>query len=121
MPGYRESDKSAEKRNIREGFFMKFRTKKERAERQKFYNHVHWRKLTQVVREAEPLCRMCYEKGILKRSQCVDHIKPWKTEKDFWDTNNLQAICFDCHRGKTYDDVIELEKEKQTTMRSFKI
>lgn len=101
---------------------MKFRTKNERAERNRFYSHSHWRRLSQVVREAEPLCRLCYEKGILKRSQCVDHIKPWKTEKDFWDTNNLQALCFDCHnRVKTPEDALKLAKEERIKPKDFRI
>jgi 5-methylcytosine-specific restriction protein A len=46
---------------------------------------------------------MCLEEGISKMAKVVDHIKPHKGNKEeFFDLNNLQALCKRHHDKKTY-------------------
>lgn len=51
---------------------------------------------------AEPLCRMCRERGIVRLADVIDHIKPLAlggTDDDA----NCRALCHDHHREVTTD------------------
>lgn len=73
---------------------------KRRAERFKQYPK-QWRQLSKLIRQEEPLCRLCLERGIYKPSQCVDHIDGNSKNNT---RENLQALCWSCHSRKTVQE-----------------
>ena len=49
-----------------------------------------------------PLCAECERNGIITPASIVDHIRPHKGDmKLFWDKNNHQSLCEQCHNIKT--------------------
>ena len=61
-----------------------------------------WRKASKKFLEQHPLCVRCEAKGIVRLATVVDHIKPHKgNQKLFWDVNNWQPLCKQCHDRKT--------------------
>ena len=43
---------------------------------------------------------MCSKDGYTTASYVIDHIEPHKGNQElFWDTNNMQALCHNCHAG----------------------
>ena len=56
----------------------------------------------QLVRE--PLCRHCKLAGIIKPAHHVDHIIPINKGGDWFDPENLQSLCAECHSVKTAQD-----------------
>jgi len=51
----------------------------------------------------DKVCIHCDKKGVAKMSQCTDHIIPVSGPKDplFWNTDNWQPLCHECHSIKT--------------------
>lgn len=64
------------------------------------YHTTRWRKLRQIVLNANPLCVICKSKGITKFADTVDHINPVSKGGDFWAMNNLQSTCKPCNLSK---------------------
>jgi len=68
------------------------------------YHTDRWTRLSRTFRALHPLCAECARNGIVKASECVDHVIPWPAWKrmggDFFDTANLQALCHDCNVTK---------------------
>lgn len=62
-----------------------------------------WSKVSKQYRVNHPLCVMCEAKGKLTPSQCVDHIVAVEDKDDlnFWNEDNWQALCNECHSRKT--------------------
>ena len=50
--------------------------------------------------EAEPLCRLCWEKGRVTPSTVPDHIVPLAKGGSDAD-DNVRCLCADCHRDAT--------------------
>ena len=65
---------------------------------------VNWRRLREVVLDAEPLCRHCMERGKLTPAAEVDHIMPLR-DGGKNDRENLQSLCGPCHDEKTIRDL----------------
>jgi len=82
-----------------------------------WYNTAKWQKLRNYVIENEPLCRMCLkEHNRVTPAVMVDHIIPVKgtTDEDmelFYDINNLQPLCDNCHQIKTKRDDSKYSEE----------
>jgi len=68
------------------------------------YNDRKWRKFSHKLRELNPLCKMCLDKGATTPSSMVDHIKPINSGGAIWDVNNLQCLCKKCHASKSGRD-----------------
>lgn len=64
---------------------------------------VAWRRLREVVLQAEPLCRHCMERGRLTPAVEVDHIRPLR-DGGTNDRENLQCLCREHHMEKTIRD-----------------
>ena len=64
----------------------------------------HWRRLREVILQAEPLCRVCLAAGVPTPASDVDHIRPLRDGGDN-SRENLQALCVRCHEIKTARDV----------------
>lgn len=64
-----------------------------------------WRKARKIFLAANPLCKMCEQKGRVETATDVDHIEPHKGDYDkFWDQTNWQALCEACHHGTKQAD-----------------
>ncbi|AGL03635.1 restriction endonuclease [Desulfoscipio gibsoniae DSM 7213] len=77
-----------------------------RKERPKYskqlYNSARWQRLRKKVLLEHPLCVECERQGRITPATIVDHVKPHKGNLNlFWDENNLQALCKNCHDSKT--------------------
>lgn len=61
-----------------------------------------WRKARLFFLINHPFCVECGKKGILKAATDVDHIIPHKGNQElFWDEDNWQPLCHECHSRKT--------------------
>lgn len=64
-----------------------------------------WRKVReQALRRDKYLCVPCFNKGFLTEATEVDHIVNKAQGGDWYDLNNLQSICHDCHKIKTLEE-----------------
>lgn len=68
---------------------------------QRGYN-TEWRKLRRMHLASEPLCRFCFEKGLLVAADTVDHIIRIAVRPDLrLDDTNLRSLCGPCHSEMT--------------------
>lgn len=70
-----------------------------------FYRTRAWRKLSRQTLENNPVCVVCYERGIIRPAQIADH----RIElKDDWsrrlDPSNIVSMCRSCHNRKTREE-----------------
>ena len=65
------------------------------------YN-AEWRRARKAFLQKHPLCAECRKNGKLTPATVVDHIIPHRGDRKlFWDENNWQPLCKDCHDRKT--------------------
>ena len=78
---------------------MKQKTKKYHEKYNSFYCSREWQLLrNQKFYDADGLCELCRQNGIIKEAKEIHHIVP--IEKDWskrLDYDNLLALCSDCH------------------------
>ena len=61
-----------------------------------------WRKARALFLQRHPLCAECKIQRKLTPATVVDHIIPHRGDMTlFWDQNNWQPLCKDCHDRKT--------------------
>lgn len=61
-----------------------------------------WRKARAAFLQRNPLCAECRKNGVLTPATVVDHIIPHRgDQKLFWDEENWQPLCKNCHDRKT--------------------
>lgn len=62
--------------------------------RQRGYTY-KWEKARARYLREHPLCRMCFDRGLIRAAEVVDHIIPHKGDPVlFWDSaNNWQSLC----------------------------
>lgn len=61
-----------------------------------------WSRASRAYRKENPLCVRCKAEGRLVAATQVDHIKPWRGDRNlFWDITNWQSLCASCHSLKT--------------------
>lgn len=61
-----------------------------------------WRKASKKYLDKHPWCVECEKNGIHEPATETDHIIPHKGDKKlFWDRNNWQGLCHNCHSKKT--------------------
>ena len=61
-----------------------------------------WSKAAKCFLIEHPLCAECQRQGRITPATEVDHIIPHKGDKQlFWDQDNWQALCHECHSYKT--------------------
>lgn len=65
------------------------------------YNCRAWRNKRKAFLEANPLCCMCSNEGIVKQAAVVDHIIPIKQGGNPWADDNLQGLCKSHHDSKS--------------------
>lgn len=63
-----------------------------------------WQKLRkQILQRDNHLCVMCMNQGLLTEATDVDH-KLNKAKGGTDDMDNLQSLCFECHKEKTSEE-----------------
>ena len=75
-----------------------------RTERHKYYDTVRWRKLRIQKLMEQPLCEKCLEVDTVTPAVDIHHLisfmsvdNPNQRTALFYDYNNLQSLCKDCH------------------------
>lgn len=65
---------------------------------------MRWKKLRQLYLSSHPLCECCLEKGIIKPTEDIHHIKSFMSvdnkeerERLAFDEDNLMSLCRECH------------------------
>ena len=67
-----------------------------------FYKSKEWKELRSAVLKTCPYCVRCGRSNDLH----VDHITPPRGDKElFFNKNNLQVLCEQCHRQKTAGEI----------------
>ena len=63
---------------------------------------VKWREARRLFLKRHPLCQRCLKYGKITPATVVDHIVPHRGDMLlFWDQENWQALCKECHDQKT--------------------
>jgi 5-methylcytosine-specific restriction protein A len=64
-----------------------------------------WDRYAKAFKRRNPLCRACAAAGRVTATSVVNHIKParWFPEL-FWDPNNHEPLCTDCHAIATTEE-----------------
>jgi 5-methylcytosine-specific restriction enzyme A len=69
-----------------------------RADWHHLYGTKRWKALRLYQLGIEPLCRLCRQREIVRAATVADHVIPHKGDEElFFDRNNLQSLCGDCH------------------------
>ncbi len=64
-----------------------------------------WQRARKMFLARHPLCAECERNGRLTAATVVDHIIPHKGDQAlFWDENNWQPLCKQCHDRKTVQE-----------------
>tara|TARA_R100000541_G_scaffold12033_3_gene20350 strand:+ start:7996 stop:8289 length:294 start_codon:yes stop_codon:yes gene_type:complete len=83
-------------------------------ETRKQYGSAQWKRTrSAVLARDNHLCQVCISRGILSPAKIVDHITPQHLQRfNFFDLNNLQAICKPCHDIKTAEEAKQARSAK---------
>ncbi len=76
-------------------------TRRDKSPRNKLYDTALWRRTSQAVRMAEPLCRRCQAEGRITLATEVHHIVAVKHGGSFLDYANLEPLCHAHHSALT--------------------
>lgn len=74
------------------------------------YHTARWTRESRAFRQANPICRRCESKGIIKATEVTDHIIPPEVYGDFWDKKNWQPLCRTCNISKGNEDKKLIQK-----------
>jgi 5-methylcytosine-specific restriction endonuclease McrA len=78
-----------------------YRRQPARAEDNRFYCSVPWRRLRAAFLAAHPLCADCRRQGRVTAASEVHHVKERRDHPDLaLDWANLEALCRPCHNGR---------------------
>lgn len=59
----------------------------------KYSNQSRWRKTSKNYRLLNPLCEICYSKGLFEPVVCTDHIIPVSMGGSWYDERNHMGLC----------------------------
>ncbi|PTM21078.1 endonuclease [Lactobacillus sp. PFC-70] len=80
---------------------------------QRFYRSSAWHKLSRRFLENNPVYIKCYEDGVIRKADVVDHVIELR---DDWsrrlDESNLQPLCYRHHNQKT---ILAREQREKST------
>ena len=81
-----------------------------------YYHRKAWKVLRLEILREHPYCKICLKKRIFTKATHIDHINGFNNEDEFFDRDNLQALCLPCHSSKTHaaggDDWFRRRKAK---------
>ena len=98
----RRHEEKGEKRDARlKAARDKRRTERAGSSTERGYGY-SWQKRRTAFLRGHPLFEECRKRGRITPATDVDHIRPHKGDPElFWDWDNLQALCHECHSKKT--------------------
>jgi len=72
-----------------------------------FYGSRKWKKCRRNYLSLHPICERCDKLGIVKRAEIVHHkiyldTNSYKEPEVALNFDNLEALCFDCHRAEHF-------------------
>lgn len=68
----------------------------------RLYNSARWRATRRGWLANHPLCAQCDRNGVTRPGDQMDHIVPHNGDLSlFWDSDNWQTLCAECHGAKT--------------------
>ena len=68
---------------------------------EKLYNTSLWSGIRKSIMSIYPLCGACLLRGIVRQSDCVDHVFPHQQDAGKFSRNLFQGLCNPCHTQKT--------------------
>jgi 5-methylcytosine-specific restriction protein A len=71
------------------------------------YRKAAWTRASKAFRNSPEgaLCVLCKQRGLLVRSECVDHDPPHGGDlTKFWDRSTWRPLCWSCHSSATLAD-----------------
>lgn len=63
-----------------------------------------WHKFRTDYLNHNPMCKLCFNKGLVVIAHEVDHIVPLIDGGKEFDERNLQSLCIECHKEKTANE-----------------
>ena len=93
-------------------------TYRDNPEIEKRYKSKRWQKLRKYKLISNPLCERCLKKGLFVPAFFIHH-KEYITDKNYHDDNiffnleNLESLCKDCHNKEHFTEKQEYKFEKQ--------
>ena len=78
----------------------------------RFYHTARWQRIRDSFITRHPLCCKCYERGIVKQAEIVDHIIEISDGGSLTSVDNLQSLCRYCHAEKTNNERRNRESSK---------
>ena len=64
-----------------------------------WYKLERWRRVRRQQLRKEPLCAMCFERGLITAATVADHVVPHRGDWNLFWTGKLQGLCVACHNG----------------------
>jgi 5-methylcytosine-specific restriction enzyme A len=61
------------------------------------YSTRRWQEIRSAQLDAEPLCRMCAQEGIVMPANVVDHVDAHKGDEQKFFNGEVQSLCKPCH------------------------
>lgn len=65
-------------------------------DKKKARSTARYQKARAAFLKADPTCKWCREKGIMRAATSYSEIKPSDDEQMFWDVSNREALCKEC-------------------------
>lgn len=101
---YKEADDRLKEQQRQDKFFSSFNTSRWHD----LYCSQQWITLRDKTLQQNPICQKC---GVNKATE-VHHVIPHRGDLNlFYDSNNLMALCHDCHTEETRKEIQQRSKE----------
>jgi len=65
-----------------------------------WYKLKRWSRVRRQQLRKEPLCAMCFERGLITAATVADHVVPHRGDWNLFWTGKLQSLCAACHNGE---------------------
>jgi 5-methylcytosine-specific restriction protein A len=65
------------------------------------YDYLHkrvaWKRRSRLQLATHPLCKMCFDRGVITAAAVADHVIPHRGDVQSFYTGDLQSLCLSCH------------------------
>ena len=65
-----------------------------------WYKDPAWQRRRAAQLAADPLCRFCLDRGIVRAATVADHVKAHRGNRHLFFNGALQSLCKQCHDGE---------------------